>query len=83
MKTKDKQDKWAHLPKLKWKWLLAWLVVQPVAAAPLILIVAKVGPFAEPFVANGPVVMPALLGAVLPMMLLFHGSGILDPVSKE
>jgi hypothetical protein len=83
MKTKDKQDKWVHLPKLKWKWLLAWLVAQPLAAAPLVLIVAKVGPFAEPFVANGPVLMPVLLLAVAPVVLLLHGSGIADPVSRE
>ena len=80
---KEKQNKLFRVPKPKWKLLLAWLIVQPLAAAPLVMMVGQVGPFEEPFVANGPVVMPALLGAVLPMLLFFHGTGILDPVSKE
>ena len=80
---KEKKQNWFHLPKPRWKCLLAWLFVQPLAAAPLVLIVAKVGPFAEPFVANGPVVMPALLLAVAPVALFVHGSGIADPVSKD
>ena len=83
MQKDKKKNSWFHLPKPRWKWLLAWLIVQPLAAAPLVLLVGKVGPFAEPFVANGPVVLPALLGAVLPMLLFFHGTGIFDPVSKE
>jgi hypothetical protein len=82
MQKEKKQNSWFHLPK-RWKWIVSWLFVQPLAAAPLVMIVGKMGPFREPFIANGPVVMPALLGAVLPMLLLFHGTGILDPVSKE
>jgi hypothetical protein len=41
------------------------------------------GPFKEPFIANGPVVMPAMLLAVAPVILLIHGSGLLDPVPKD
>jgi hypothetical protein len=83
MQKDKKTNRWFHLPKPRWKWLLAWLIIQPLAAAPLVMMVGQVGPFAEPFVANGPVVMPALLGASLPMLLFFNGIGILDPLPKE
>jgi hypothetical protein len=83
MQKDKKQNRWFHPPKPRWKWLLAWLIAQPLAAAPLVLLVGRVGPFAEPFVANGPVVLPALLLAVAPVVLFVHGSGIADPVSKE
>jgi hypothetical protein len=83
MKKKNKKNRWIELPKLKLKWLGSWLLIQPLAAAPLVLIVAKWGPFAEPFVANGPVVLPALLFAVAPILMLIHGSGMLDPVPRN
>jgi hypothetical protein len=63
--------------------MAAWLGLQPFAAAPLVLMVMKLGPFKEPFIANGPVVMPAMLLAVAPVILLIHGSGLLDPVPKD
>jgi len=83
MKNKNKITCWFQLPKVKWKWLSSWLLIQPLAAAPLVMMVTKWGPFGEPFVANGPVVIPAMLLAVAPMLMLIHGSGILDPVSRE
>jgi hypothetical protein len=83
MKKKHKITRWIEIPKLKWKWLGSWFLVQPLAAAPLVLMVAKWGPFEEPFVANGPVVLPAMLLAVAPMFMLFYGSGMLDPVRRE
>lgn len=80
MKKRTNINRWIELPKLKWKWLGSWLLIQPLAAAPLVMMVTKGG---EPFVANGPVVIPAMLLAVAPMLMLIHGSGILDPVSRE
>ncbi len=83
MKKKNKITRWFQIPKLKWKWLGSWLLIQPLAAAPLVMMVTKFGPFGEPFVANGPVVLPAMLLAVAPMLMLIHGSGMLDPVRRN
>lgn len=83
MKNTTSKTRCLHLPKLKWKWLLAWLIIHPIAATPLILMVTHSGPFKQPFIVNGPVALPALLLAVLPVLLLIHGSGILDPVSRD
>jgi hypothetical protein len=83
MKKEKKQNSWFHLPKPRWKWIAAWLGLQPFAAAPLVMMVMKMGPFKEPFIANGPVVMPAMLLAVAPVILLIQGSGFLDPVPRD
>ena len=71
------------LPQPKWKWLLAWAIIQPLAAIPAIMMVFKLGPFAPPFVVNGPVYLPAHLLAVFPIVLLTHGSGILEPIKRD
>jgi hypothetical protein len=47
------------------------------------MMVFKLGPFAPPFVVNGPVYLPAHLLAVFPIVLLTHGSGILEPIKRD
>jgi hypothetical protein len=79
----SKNDTFFTWPKLRWKWLVAWLILQPIAAAPAVMMVFKIGPFAPPFVANGPVYMPAHLLAVLAAMLFFKGIGLLDPSQRH
>lgn len=83
MKNNNKKQSSFRLPQPRWKWLAAWAIVHPIAATPAVMMVLKVGPFAPPFVANGPVYMPAHLLAVLPLVLLIHGSGLLDPVKQN
>ena len=83
MQNEKKENSWFDLPKPRWKWLAAWIVVQPLAATPLVMMVLKMGPFKEPFIVNGPVVLPAMLLAVAAMSLLIHGSGLLDPAPRK
>jgi hypothetical protein len=83
MKKANTRARCIHLPKVRWKWILSWFIIQPFAAAPLVMMVGKFGPFKEPFIANGPVVLPAMLLAVAAMSLLIHGSGLLDPVPRD
>ena len=80
---KQKKDPLFNWPKPKWKWLLAWVIIQPIAALPAVMMVFKMGPFAPPFVANGPAYIPAHLLAVLPVLMLFHGIGLGEPAKRD
>lgn len=79
MKQKNKTQQ----PRVRWGWLLAWAIIHPLAAMPLVLMVLKRWPFEPPFIANGPVVMPALMLAVAPVIMLLHGSRFLEPIPRN
>lgn len=83
MQKDKKTNSWFHVPKPAWKLIVAWTILQPLAATPLLMMVFKVGPFRDPFIVNGPVVLPGLVLAVLPLVLLIQGSGILAPVPSD